>query len=323
MRLKPPDTTPEHIGFLLLPRFAMVAFFSAIEPLRIANRIEGRSLFEWDLISCDGEPVVASNGMSLNVGSSLHTAPNVPSLAVCASFNPDNGIDDKLIGWLKNRAHQGCVLGGLDTGCYALAAAGLLNDTTVTLHWECLSDFRTRYPRVDAVESIYEVTDEGFSCAGGSAPIDMSLDLIWRRQGDVLARKVRAQLIHEQGRLPASRQRDQNIPPEPTIQRAITLMDTNLTSPLPIGTLASELGITWRTLDRLFVRHLAMSPQQTYLQRRLDHAYRLLCETPHSIMDISLACGFASASGFSRAFRHHYGATPRQLRQQAVSNYAH
>ena len=39
MRLTPPVPAPERIGFLLLPRFAMVAFFSAIEPLRIANRI--------------------------------------------------------------------------------------------------------------------------------------------------------------------------------------------------------------------------------------------------------------------------------------------
>ncbi|WKV92746.1 GlxA family transcriptional regulator [Halomonas sp. HAL1] len=322
MRLQPPDTLPERIGFLLLPRFAMVAFFSAIEPLRIANRIDGRPLFEWDLISRDGEPVVASNGMTLIASGSLHTASQVPSLAVCASFDPVRAIDDELTDWLRARNYEGCVLGGIDTGCYALAAAGLLDDKTVTLHWECLSDFCARFPRVDAVESVYEVTDEGFSCAGGSAAIDMSLDLIRRRHGDALAKQVRDQLIHEQGRRPASRQRDPAIPQDPMLQRAITLMDDNLESPLSIRSLANELGITWRRLDRLFARHLAISPQQTYLARRLDHACWLLSETPHSIMNISLACGFASPSSFSRAFRLHYGSTPSQLRQQAASNRA-
>jgi len=322
MRLQPSETLPERIGFLLLPRFAMVAFFSAIEPLRIANRIDGRPLFRWDVISRDGEPVVASNGMTLIASGSLQTAPQVPSLAVCASFEPESAIDGELIDWLRARAYEGCVLGGMDTGCYALAAAGLLDDKTVTLHWECLADFSTRFPRVDVVESIYEVTDEGFSCAGGSAAIDMSLDLIRRRHGDALAKQVRDQLIHEQGRRPASRQRNPAIPQEPMIQRAITLMDDHLESPLSIRALANELGITWRRLDRLFARHLAISPQKTYLARRLDHAHWLLSETPHSIMDISLACGFASASSFSRAFRHHYGSTPSQLRQQAVSNRA-
>lgn len=323
MRIQPPEITPERIGFLLLPRFAMVAFFSAIEPLRIANRIGGLTLFEWDLISRDGESIVASNGMTLAADYSLQGSPWVPSLAVCASFEPENSIDDeKLLDWLQARAAAGCVIGGMDTGCYALAAAGLLDDQTVTLHWECLPDFRARFPKVDAVESVYEITTEGFSCAGGSAAIDMSLDLIRRRYGNELAAQVRDQLIHDQGRLPASRQRDPAIPQEPLLQRAIALMEANLELPLGIRELADELGISWRRLDRLFARHLSTSPQQAYLARRLDHAHRLLRKTPHSVMQIALACGFASASSFSRAFRRRHGLTPSQLRQQALSNRA-
>ncbi|WP_220250781.1 GlxA family transcriptional regulator [Billgrantia montanilacus] len=322
MRLQPPHTVPERIGFLLLPRFAMVAFFSAIEPLRIANRIGGRTLFEWDPISRDGEPVVASNGMTLATSCSLREVPQVSSLAVCASFEPESSIDGELVGWLQARAADGCVLGGMDTGCYALAAAGLLDDQTVTLHWECLPDFRARFPKVDAVESVFEVTDEGFSCAGGSAAIDMSLDLIRRRHGDDLAAQVRDQLIHDQGRQPASRQRDPVMPQEPLVQRAIALMESNLELPLGIRELADELDISWRRLDRLFARHLKSSPQQVYLARRLDHAHWLLRKTPHSVMQISLACGFASASSFSRAFRRRHGFTPSRLRRQVLSNRA-
>jgi len=322
MRHQPPDTSSEHIGFLLLPRFAMVALFSAIEPLRIANRISGQTLFEWDLISRDGESVVASNGMTLDASCALHKAPVVSSLAVCASFEPENSIDDELTAWLRQRAASGCVLGGMDTGCYALAAAGLLDDQTVTLHWESLPDFRARFPRVDAVESIYEVTADGFSCAGGSAAIDMSLDLIHRRHGEALAARVRDQLIHDQGRRPASRQRDPVIPREPLLQRAITLMEANLEAPLGIRELAVELDISWRRLERLFARHLDTSPQRAYLTLRLDHAHRLLHETPHSVMEIALACGFTSASSFTRAFRRRHGVVPSQLRRKALSNRA-
>lgn len=317
MRVQPPDTVPERIGFLLLPRFAMVAFFSAIEPLRIANRIGDQTLFQWDLISRDGEPVVASNGMTLAANCALHEAPVVPSLAVCASFEPENGIDDELTAWLRERAAAGCVLGGMDTGCYALAAAGLLDDQTVTLHWECLPDFRTRFPRVDAVESLYEVTPEGFSCAGGSAAIDMSLDLIRRRHGTALADRVREQLVHHQGRRPASRQR--GVPGQgvdPRLNRAIARMEAHLEAPLSIQALANELGLGWRGLERLFERYLACSPQRFYQERRLAHAYRLLLETRHPVTQVALACGFASASSFTRAFRHHHGMTPSQLRRR-------
>ncbi|WP_304526580.1 GlxA family transcriptional regulator [Halomonas sp. I5-271120] len=324
MRLTSSAQSPESIGFLLLPRFAMVAFFSAIEPLRIANRISGRPLFHWEVVSHDGRPVTASNGMALDADHSLEDAPLTPSLAVCSSFAPDDAIDDTLIAWLRERASQGCVLGGMDTGCVVLAAAGLLDDQTVTLHWESLPEFRARFPRVDAVESLYEVTPEGFSCAGGSSAIDMSLDLIRRRHGDDLAERVCDQLLHDQGRRPASRQRDPVwrdpvwrdplMPEDPLLTRAIALMEANLDTPLGIAELAAELGLSWRRLERLFVRQLGTSPQRIYMTRRLDHAHRLLRETRHSVMEIALACGFGSASSFTRAFRRHHGLTPSALR---------
>lgn len=320
MRLKSPASSPERLGFLLLPRFAMVAFFSAIEPLRIANRISGRTLFQWHVISRDGGPVEASNGMTLAADASLENAPSAPSLAVCASFAPEAAIDAALLAWLRERAARGVTLGGMDTGCFVLAAAGLLADQTVTLHWESLPEFRARFPEVEAVESVFEVSPGGFSCAGGSAAIDMSLDLIRRRHGDALADRVREQLVHHQGRRPASRQR--GVPGQgldPLVHRAIVLMEDHLEAPLSIRALADELGLGWRRLERLFERHLACSPQRFYVERRLAHAHRLLRETRHPITQIALASGFASASSFTRAFRRHHGVTPSQLRRGGES----
>lgn len=319
MRLQYAGPTPERIGFLLLPRFAMVALFSAIEPLRIANRIGGQRLFEWHLISRDGGPVAASNGMPLGVDHAMQAAPFSPSLAICASFDPTACIDAELTDWLRQRAATGCILGGMDTGCFMLAAAGLLDDQTVTLHWESLPEFRAHFPRVDAVESLYEVTPGSFSCAGGSSAIDMSLDLINRRHGARLAEKVRDQLLHDQGRRPASRQRDPALTLDPLIRRAIALMEANLETPLPIGDLANELEISWRRLERRFLRYLGDTPQRTYLAIRLDHALRLLSETPYDITQIALACGFASPSSFTRAFRRRHGLTPSALRRHRES----
>ncbi|MBF8223184.1 GlxA family transcriptional regulator [Halomonas sp. 328] len=317
MRLHYAGPEPEPIGILLLPRFAMVALFSAIEPLRIANRMAGRELFRWHLIGLDGAPVTASNGMSLGVELALAQAPDFPSLAVCASFAPEAALTPALLGWLRERAARGCVLGGMDTGCVALAAAGLLDDRTVTLHWESLPDFRRRFPRVDAVESLYEVDARGFSCAGGSAAIDMALDLVRRRHGEALAARVNAQLVHARGRLPASRQRPAVPPHLPLeLRRAIGLMEANLESPLAIADLARRLALSWRGLERLFLRYLACSPRDHYLGLRLDHAHGLLLETSHRVLEIAQACGFASASSFTRAFRQRHGLTPSQLRRQ-------
>ena len=57
-----PGPGPEPIGFLLVPQFSMMAFSAAVEPLRVANRLAGRSLFDWRAWSMDGQAVKASNG---------------------------------------------------------------------------------------------------------------------------------------------------------------------------------------------------------------------------------------------------------------------
>lgn len=317
MRLDSPGEAPEHLGLLLVPRFAMVALFSAIEPLRIANRLAGRTLFQWTLISEDGEPVVASNGMSLGVDTGVSDAPPCSSLAICASFAPEQAFRPVLLDWLTERARQGCALGGMDTGCFILAQAGLLNGQTVTLHWESLPDFRSRYPLVDAVESLFEVTPQGFSCAGGSSAIDMALSLVRRRHGNDLAQQVRDQLMHGRERLPASRQRPQHRPADPGLRRALALMENHLETPLSLRELAHQAGLSWRHLERLCDRHLNCSPRDHYQRLRLEQGHRLLLATNQPVLDIALTCGFASSSTFTRAFRRRYNLTPSRLRNQA------
>ena len=123
MRLDYQGPWPEPIGFLLLPRFSMMAFFSAVEPLRIANRVAGRELFRWQVISQDGAPVSASNRMTLLAEASLESAPPLASLAVCTSFDPEAVLNRRLIRWLHQLELQDCALGGIDTGCFILARA--------------------------------------------------------------------------------------------------------------------------------------------------------------------------------------------------------
>ena len=49
------STSPQRIGFLLLNDFSMLAFASAIEPLRSANRQSNSTLYEWVIPRPTGE----------------------------------------------------------------------------------------------------------------------------------------------------------------------------------------------------------------------------------------------------------------------------
>jgi len=318
MRLNYSGPTPELIGFLLLPRFSMMAFFSAVEPLRIANRISGRPLFEWMLISENGGSVTASNGMTLLADQTIEAVPHLPSLALCSGFDPERYLSPALVRWLRRLSAAGCVLGGLDTGCFVLAAAGLLNGERVTLHWESLPSFKERFPAIATSNELFELGARRFSCAGGTAAMDMALDVIARRHGQRLAIDVSEQLVHErmrtrhdQQRMTLARRLDTH---NARLVEAVDLMERHLETPLSLADVARRSGVSLRQLQRIFEHELRSSPRDWYLGLRLERAYHLLTETDLDVLVVGLACGFASSSSFSRAFRQRYGSSPRQVR---------
>src|SRR5476649_273060 len=79
---------PIRIAFLLVPQFSMMAFSAAIEPLRSANRVSERQLFEWRLVSVDGKEVTASNGIAIQIPQSLEKLHTPNMLVVCAGLEP-------------------------------------------------------------------------------------------------------------------------------------------------------------------------------------------------------------------------------------------
>lgn len=321
MRLHYTGPLPERIGFLLLPRFSMMAFFSAVEPLRIANRISGKTLFEWTLFSLDGEPVTASNGMALLVDAPMGGAVDLPSLALCGGFEPEAHLSRALVAWLHRLDQAGCALGGLDTGGFLLAAAELLRGERVTLHWESLPAFRERYPMIETSDELFELGERRFSCAGGAAAMDMALEVIARRHGSKLAVDVSEQLIHERLRSRSDQQRMSlarrlGTHHRPLIE-AVSLMERHLETPLSLVDIAKRSGVSSRQLQRLFEQQLSASPRQWYRQLRLMRAKRLLAETDMGVLAIGIACGFTSSSSFARAYRAYFGCSPAETRRQA------
>lgn len=68
---------------LLLDRFTMLAFASAIEPLRIANRVAGRAVYTWVLAGEGGETAVCSNGAAFRLDMGLAELDRDDVLLVC------------------------------------------------------------------------------------------------------------------------------------------------------------------------------------------------------------------------------------------------
>jgi transcriptional regulator GlxA family with amidase domain len=309
---------PVSIGFYLVPKFSMLAFSSALEPLRVANLISGRTLFRWRVYSRNGEPVEASNGMAVLAEGSIADAPRLSTMFVCASHEPLVKLDRPTSTWFRRLAVAGVTLGALDTGAWLLARAGLLDGYRATVHWEWRDAFAEDFPAVDCRTSLFE-TDRGrLTCAGGTAALDMMLHLIGLRFGHDLAVDISEQFIHERIRPAEDAQRmalgRRLGVTDPKLEAVIVAMEDNLEEPLLSAGLAATAGVSERQLERLFRRALGCTPTRYYLDLRLRRARILLGQTRLPVMEVALACGFATPAHFSRAYRDHFGHAPREER---------
>jgi len=311
---------PERIGFLLVPKFSMMAFFSAVEPLRVANRLSGRKLYSWHTFSIDGEPVAASNEMTLVADLPIAAVESFPTVIVCASFEPERAETRPVLAWLRRLDRKGAILGAVDTGTHILARAGVLDGYRVTLHWENLSGFREAFPELNVTGELFEMDGRRLTAAGGTAPLDMMLHLIASRHGRELSVGISEQLLHARIRNPDDHQRMamglRLGVRHPKLVRILETMEQTLEEPLSADKLAGVGGISRRQLERLFRSYLGHTPTGYYLKLRLDRARQLLEQTDLSVLEVGLASGFASAPYFSRAYKAQFGCSPREHRRR-------
>jgi transcriptional regulator GlxA family with amidase domain len=100
----------------------------------------------------------------------------------------------------------------------------------------------------------------------------------------------------------------------PKLSQVIQMMEGNIEDPMSPADLAEEVGMSTRQLERLFRRYLNRSPKRYYMELRLQKARNLLMQTDMSVINVALACGFASPSHFSKCYRSHYNTTPYRER---------
>jgi transcriptional regulator GlxA family with amidase domain len=310
---------PLKVGFLLISNFSMLAFASAIEPLRAANRMSGDTLFSWIVASPDGMQSRASNHVKTEVDGDSTILADCHIVFVCAGLDVKAQSDKSILNMLRRLDRQGAVIGAICTGTYLMAAAGLLDDRRCTIHWENIDGLAEEFPLLEITNELFEIDDTRITCSGGTASLDMILYMIGQIHGQTLAAQVSDQFIHDRIRDPSDRQRMELRSrlgvSHPKLLAVVDYMEQGLEEPLSQTELAQKANLSTRQLERLFRKYLSTTPTRYYLNLRLARARHLLRQTSMSILSIALACGFVSASHFSKCYREVYGRTPRAERQ--------
>ena len=307
------------IAFFMAPSFSFVAFSSAIEPLRLANRVANNTLYGWACYSTDGESVTASNGVSINVDGSFDDCDAYPIVIVCGGADIHNQMDWKMISRLRRMSSHGATLGAVCTGSRILAEAGLLDGYKCTIHWENLSGFGEEFPNIEATDDLFEIDRNRLTAAGGTAAMDMVLHLIAQHYGHDTAALTADLLIHHRIRDGHEHQRMAlrtrlNVS-HPKLLAVISYMEETLEEPVSCSQLADSVSLSTRQLERLFRKYLHHAPTRYYLELRLSRAHFLLLQTSLTVLDVALACGFVSASHFSKCYREFFERTPSEERR--------
>jgi len=312
--------------FLLIEGFPHISLSCAIEPLRLANFAAGREIYRWRLASVDGGAVMASNGLSTPVHQGLMQLERRQKLMIVSGDEAVGDYRPELGAYLRTQRARGAVIGGICSGAYFLAKAGLMAGKEAAIHWAYHDAFAERFANVRLTKSVFVADPAHPTCSGGTATLDLVLHMIFQDHGRDLAVAVAEQLVYSGMRDGKSLQRFsaqfrlgvRNA----LLAKAIALMNENIETPMSAAEVAEELGISCRQMERIFAKHLNLTPMRYWLELRLDRARNLLLQSEASVSEIAVACGFSSISHFSKVFRARFGYSPLNERATATKSIA-
>ena len=310
--------SPRRFVFVLMEHFTLLSFSSALDALRIANRMSGKKLYDWTFIGENEEFVSCSAGTQFKLDTTLIELHRDDTILLCGGTTIQESTTKKLIGWLRREARRGLIIGGLCTAAYPMAKAGLLDEKKATIHWENQDSFAEEFLEVELTKTVFVCDGNRYTTAGGTSSIDLLLKIIADDHGEELANAVADQMIYSSIRTDQDTQR-LSVPTRigvrhPKLSKVIQMMEINIEEPMSPSILAKDVGMSTRQLERLFRRYLDRSPKRYYMELRLQKARNLLMQTDMSVINVALACGFASPSHFSKCYRAHYDTTPYRER---------
>ncbi len=247
---KAPPLSPgltRDVGVVVLPGFSMLAQACATEPLHVANRLAGRTLYRLSTFAVDERPVASASGQALlPQAAAAASGASLDLLLVCAPGPLAGSVPQSLLDWLQRLAAARVVLGGIGGGTEVLARTGVLDGYRATLPWPRFEAFARDYPRVRLSQQLFEIDRDRLTCGGGTAAMDMMMTLVGSHHGDELAERISEHFVLERIRMGDE---PQQVPlrtrlghaPQSLVD-AVALMESNIEEPLTTHELAEHLA---------------------------------------------------------------------------------
>jgi transcriptional regulator GlxA family with amidase domain len=230
----------------------------------------------------------------------------------------------EIVALIKTASRRGARIVSVCSGAFFLAAAGILDGRRAATHWRAVERLRRFRPQVDVdPDAIYVRDGNIWTSAGVTAGIDLALALIEADFGRAIALAVARRHVVFRIRPGGQGQFSPELAAQGVRDRRLSRLAERIAeSPQEdwrTDTLATEAGVSLRSLSRLFRRELNTSPSEFVERARIDQARRSLLETDAPIEGVAIQCGFGSLRRMDRAFARAISATPTEFRARFKS----
>ncbi|MEI9418483.1 GlxA family transcriptional regulator [Mesorhizobium sp. Cs1321R2N1] len=327
------DGSREEEGFrvaiLLLPGFSQLSLSSFLVPLRLANSVAGYRFFEWSVSTPDGKPVECACGISVSANhafskiiSAISSVTRPHMVVLCAGEQVENQASAPLLNLLRLCRRDRVSMAALGTATWLLAEGGMLNDAPCTIHWGKMPALTETFSRLNVMNNLFVRTGDLVTCAGEFASFHLAMELVSNRLGKGTASAVCHHTTALRWRSGSDKQwsaSSEFAGVSRTMSEIISLMEQHIEDPLSLYDLARCVGCSRRQIERLFDRYVSCSPRRYYMHLRLERAKQLVEHTSLQQVEIAVACGFATASRFSKCFRNAFGRSPTEHRVCSVA----
>ena len=314
------------------PTFAMLALSGFVEALRHAadDNNRNRQIYcGWRIVGPNLDPVPSSAGIEITPDTVFENlTPKSPNYLVVIGGNVMSEIDDvpkETLLFIRNFYDRGGTVVGLCTGSFIVAQAGLIDGKRVAVHHRHRRDFLERYGNVDVTSREVFVEDQRvFTCPGGTASIDLAIELLSRRLGRARALKGLIEMSVDQHRssfhMPRTPSDDLDPCGDWRVEMAVQRMREQMSDTTTITRIAEDIGISVSQLNRLFRQYAHQSPLSLWINLRLDHARWQLLNSRMSLAQIAFNCGFSDTAHFGRQFKQRFAITPKSFRNKIIPN---
>lgn len=327
---QPRPITPDvRVLILPLPEFTLLPFGGFLDKLRFSADDEDYSqqrYCRWDIVGLAQGSVASSSGVEIAIQLTPQQVrwSDYDYLVVfggrsAASTQRRARAYAPLV---KAAARHGLALVSIDNACFLLAALGLLDGHKVALHPRHAVEFAAAFPRIPIrTEQLYLFDGKRISCAGGSAAIDLAVELLVQHCGRARALKGLADMLVDEPRESRHLLKSQSAEPQVGryAGRAISVMRQRLGSTCSVADIATSVGISRRQLDRLFLQQFAQTAQGYWQEMRLEHLRWRLINSTSSLATLADEIGAQDASHVGKLFKRRFGMSPGAFRKDVAS----